>query len=237
MRSAIWSYVRAQLAEASFEAPLDRLAHEAVAGATATFRGKGVEVVNAAVRTALRETVFRFDLVMRIIVTTHELADRQQLLDAIVAADLGYLASMDHKDRAHDPTYRERLASRRDLMLSRVDELLAAQEARETVEARYLGGHPALFPDALREWAEQVRSSQRIAALAVGVAERDGMPLPEPPDAEAVAARTAQLVADLVEPAKVTALEKLGDGQHAMVIAAGWVRGKLTASASKVSAR
>jgi hypothetical protein len=115
-------------------------------------------------------------------------------------------------------------------MLSRVDELLAAQQARETVEARYLGGHPALFPDELREWAEQVRSTQRIAALAVGMAERDGIPPPEAPEADAVSSRTAQFVVDLVEPSRATALEKLGEGERALSIAASWVRAKLVTS-------
>jgi hypothetical protein len=34
-------------------------------------------------------------------------------------------------------------------------------------------------------------------------------------------------VADLVEPAKTTALEKLGEGRQALGIAAGWLRPKL----------
>jgi hypothetical protein len=34
-------------------------------------------------------------------------------------------------------------------------------------------------------------------------------------------------VADLVEPAKSTALEKLGEGEHALAIASSWLRPKL----------
>lgn len=90
-----------------------------------------------------------------------------------------------------------------------------------------MGGHPALFPDDLRAWAEQVRSTQRLATLAVGVAEHDGIPPPAPPDDETLAARTVQLVADLVEPAKATALEKVGESQRALSIATAWVRGTL----------
>jgi hypothetical protein len=36
-----------------------------------------------------------------------------------------------------------------------------------------------------------------------------------------------ELVADLVEPAKTTALEKLGEGEQAQRIAIGWLRPKL----------
>ena len=73
------SYLRSQLAEPSVEGPLDRLAHEAVSGARASLRGKRPEIVDAAVASALRETVFRFDLVLRILVTTHELLEREGL--------------------------------------------------------------------------------------------------------------------------------------------------------------
>jgi hypothetical protein len=126
---------------------------------------------------------------------------------ACSSAQLALLAHEGRDQRHRDASYLERLTQLRDLIVGRLDELEAAGAARLRVEKRYLAGHPAL--------------SRR----------------PCRPDAEVVSARTDQLVADLVEPAKVTALEKLGDGQHAMVIAAGWVRGKLTASASKVSAR
>jgi hypothetical protein len=37
-------------------------------------------------------------------------------------------------------------------------------------------------------------------------------------------------VADLVEPAKTTALEKLGEGEQAQRIAMGWLRPKLQVS-------
>jgi len=45
-------------------------------------RGKRPELVDAAVRSALRETVFRFELILRINVTAHELLDREVLIDA-----------------------------------------------------------------------------------------------------------------------------------------------------------
>jgi hypothetical protein len=46
-------------------------------------------------------------------------------------------------------------------------------------------------------------------------------------DPDAVAARVAADAADLIEPAKVTALEQLDEGKHALEIAASWLRGKL----------
>ena len=58
------SYVRSQLAEPSSEGPLDRLAREAASGARMSLRGKRPEILDAAIASALRETIFRFDLVL-----------------------------------------------------------------------------------------------------------------------------------------------------------------------------
>jgi hypothetical protein len=41
-------------------------------------------------------------------------------------------------------------------------------------------------------------------------------------------------VADLVEPAKAEALDKLGEGERALDIAAGWVRGKVVMTPAPV---
>jgi hypothetical protein len=45
-----------------------------------------------------------------------------------------------------------------------------------------------------------------------------------------VAARVSALIVDLVEPAKVTALEQLGEGRRSLGVATGWLRGKLSQS-------
>jgi hypothetical protein len=130
------SYVRSQLAEPSYEGPLDRLAREAVSGVWTTLRGKRPEIVDAAIRSTLRETVFRFELVMRILVTTHELVEREVLIDAALSAHLALLTSEGRAARRRDTMYLERFARLRGLLLFRVAELRAAQEARSTVEAR-----------------------------------------------------------------------------------------------------
>ena len=66
-----------------------------------------------------------------------------------------------------------------------------------------------------------------MAATAVHLAELDGVPPSEPKDPEAVKVRASELVADLVEPAKVDALEKVGEGRPAFDIANAWLRSKL----------
>ena len=60
------SYVASLLAQEPPVSPLDRLVRQAERGARAANRGKRDDVVGAAVGSALRETVFRFELVIRI---------------------------------------------------------------------------------------------------------------------------------------------------------------------------
>jgi hypothetical protein len=221
------SYVRSLLAEPSLEGPLDRLVREAAQGVRTSLRGKRPEVVGTAIRSALRETVFRFELVMRINVTAHDLLNREALLDAALSAHVALLVNAGREERRADATYRERFATRRDLLMLQVGGLRAAQDARAMAEERYLDGHPALFPAAMTAWAEQLKSTEALADLACRLAEFDGVPAAEPGDPDAVSARATELVADLVEPAKVTALEKLGEGAQALGIAANWLRPKL----------
>jgi hypothetical protein len=94
------------------------------------------------------------------------------------------------------------------------------------VESRYLDRHPALFPDGFRGWQEQVAATERIAVMADRLAELDGAAPPEFDLSDAVAARLPAVLDSLVEPAKVTALEKLGAGDRAIRIATGWLRTK-----------
>jgi hypothetical protein len=170
------------------------------------------------------------DLVLRILVTTHDLVEREGLIEAALSAQLALLTSEGRAERRRDVTYRERFATLRGLLLFRLTELRAADEAREAVEARYLAGHTALFPDATAAWDEQLRSTEAIADLACRLAELDGVPRAETPDPDAASARVTELVADLVAPAKTTALEKLGEGEQAQRIAMGWLRPKLQVS-------
>ena len=218
--------VRALLTEPNPVPPLDRLARAAGDGARARAKGKPAAERDEAVNTAIGETVFRFRLVLRITSVTCDLLDRQLLLEGLFGARLGLLLTTDQLAK-REPSSLPDLIELRDLIVGRVDELLAAGEARVTVERRYLAGHPALFPDRRAEWTERLGSSQRLGALAIGLTDKEDVAPPTPPAPEAATARVEQLIADLVELARVEALEDLGQGRRAFGIASSWVRGKL----------
>jgi hypothetical protein len=211
--------------------PINRLARDAAGSARTALRGKPAEVVDVAVRKALRETIFRFDLVMRINVSAHEMVEREALLYLVFAGQIALLVSDDPKAGQSDPTYLRRMAQCRELTAQRVDELIAAEEARSMAEQRYLDGHPALFPDAVGAWAERLRLAQELAVMAGRLAELDGVPAAADPDPDAVSARAGVLLADLIEPARSTALDKLDEGRAALAIATGWLRSRRSAEA------
>ena len=66
--------------------------------------------------------------------------------------------------------------------------------------------------------------------MADHLAELDGLPPAAPTDPDAVATSAAVLLADLVEPARATTLEKLDEGRRALTIATGWLRSRLEPS-------
>jgi hypothetical protein len=219
------AYVDSLLDQPPETFPINRLAREAATAARTEVKGPAV-AVDEAVRRALRATIFRFELVIRINVVAHEMIDREALIYAALAGQLAMLLSEERTERRSDPTYSRRMAQCRDVTAGRVAELLAAQEARSIAEQRYLGGHPALFPDGIDQWAERLRLAQALAVMADRIAELDGVAPAAEMDPGAFAGRTAVLAANIVEPARSAALEKLDEGHHAMRIATSWLRSK-----------
>jgi hypothetical protein len=220
------AYVTSLLDLPGNQQPIDRLCRDTDATVRASLHGKRPEVVHAAVRNALLQTVFRYELVLRIYVAARELLDRQVLLEALFACQLALLVWDESAQRTADDSHLGRLRQCRDLTALQVRELLAAQEARVAVEARYLQGQAALFPDVAAAFDDQIRRSQQLAEMAANIAELDGVEAAPPDVPDAIALRVDQLVADLVEPARSTALEKLGEGQPALDIASTWLKTK-----------
>ena len=134
------------------------------------------------------------------------------------------LAVVDREHRrSKSQTTVQRILSLRGSALGRLTELRALETAREQVEARYLDGHHALFPATIRAWAGQRERTEGLADLAIRIAEHDGLD-PAPPDEPAAfEARVVQLVADHVEPARVKALDEIGEGRRAASVALRWL--------------
>ena len=83
---------------------------------------------------------------------------------------------------------------------------------------------------AVRETIFRFELAKRSGLAAVAAADRDNVASTTPRDPTVTAARMARQEADLVEPARVVALEQVGDGHRAFRLATSWVRGKLAAT-------
>jgi len=221
------AYTDAMVAGGMDRLPMDRLPSEAVQ-AIRRRKGPPGRDVQQEIDAAVRAVVFRVHLVLRIIDTTMATLDREVLLH-------GYLMALTAlSERGGDSRGRILSIDRvRDLMMGRVGELLALQEAREIAERRFLGGHTALFPATLRAWAEQLHDSQTSAVLALRLAELDGLPDAAeerpglPPDG-----RVEQCVADLVEVPRIKTLSDLNEGPAAVRRMQAWYRPRVEAEPS-----
>jgi hypothetical protein len=206
--------------------PVNRLANDAATATRAALRGKPAETVGTAVRNAVRATVFRFQLALRMNVVTDETIDRETLIYAVFAGQLALLANQDRPGRLTDEGYLRRLAQVRDITGSRVDGWLALQEARSMAEQRYLDGRAAVFPDTAQDEVERLHSSMELAVMADAIAETDGLDPAKRTEPEAITARAQVLVMDLVEPARATTLDQLDEGRLGLEIATAWLRSK-----------
>lgn len=218
------AFARADFALGAEARPLDRLVRDTMEAAEAANRGRPREEREPAVRAAVLQTVFRFQLVLRTVVLAHEFLDREALVQGLLCATLALLTGDDQK-RHHPlfPTYEEGLGSMRALALSRASEMRALGTARSRVEARYFDAGSVLFPAQVREWVEQLERTERIAVSTTHLAEMDGLEPPPTDDPEAFEALVRRRVADHVEPALLKAHDEMGDGRRAVAVAMRWL--------------
>lgn len=165
---------------------------------------------------------------MQSIVLAEAALEREALMCTALSAHLG-LVMADGGD-ARDSIFRSRaegLTALRDGVLARASELRALETARARVEARYLGGHPALLPATVRSWTGQRERTETLAEITVHLAELEGELALPPDDPEVFETRVSELVADHVEPARVKALDEIGEGRRAVSVAMAWLEPKL----------
>jgi hypothetical protein len=222
------AYSRAIYALGPGALPLDRLVREARSCAEASARGGPREKRDESIRSATRRAVFLFHLVMQTIVLAEAALDREGLMCTALSAHLGLVMADDGK-AGHSvfPSRAEGLSALRGGVVARASELRALETARARVEARYLGGHPALFPATARSWTEQRERTETLAEITVCLAELEGLPSLPPDDPEVFEAQVSELTADHVEPARVKALDEMGEGRRAVSIAMAWLEPKL----------
>ena len=202
--------------------PLDRLPREAIA-AIRSRRGPRTRDVQAEIRETLRALVFRIHLVLRIQERVVEVLDREPYVHASLIAYMCLALEMDGSAKAGWI----KIPLLCDLLLVRVTELLALEEAQRRAEALYLDGAVALFPREARNWKEQLSTVQQCASMAMRLVELDGgLPIDEQPGTLPTEERIQAWLADLVEPARIKTLDDLGDGHAALGRTRQWLASK-----------
>jgi hypothetical protein len=171
-----------------------------------------------AIHRAIRDVVLRVHLVLRIVDLTDSVIRHEELLLGLLTAHVSLTLTREEGPGGGLP-----LEQQRDLLLGRVAELLAHEEARTIVETRYLGGHSSIFPATARRWQKLIHDAQAAAVITLRLVELDGADpidderqLPDPGRIEAI-------VADFVEVARVKTLDDVGEGHAAVARLRRWL--------------
>ena len=216
-------------------APLERVPEQARAAAVEALRGQPRDVVREAAHQAVRDAIFRVELVLRLNSVAEETIRIEGLRYAVFFWEMRALsaeAELARRRRSRADRSAAGLVERWQEWCTATTALLtgiyAAEEARALLERRYLDGHPALFPEVIDELERLRESVERLAGLgdALGPlmdgrrrAPRSADIKPRGPDLDALrsGARTQApaLAAQLIEEARAAALDVLGDTESA----------------------
>jgi hypothetical protein len=157
------------------------------------------------VRQALRATLFRVLLANRVMETTMIVLREARLVHLAILGVVNLIVATGGDGF-------EPMTTWRDYLFERVNVLLIAEEARHIVEERYLGDHPANYPDVLGAWADHEFEAKKMAVSAMRLCELEGLDsLDEARFMTLDPERIAAVVTDLVEPARIRTLEMLGE--------------------------
>lgn len=152
------SYARAISQEPVEAAPLSRLAAEVEASVRTASKGRPHEEVESAIRRAVGDAVFRFVLFLRLNSSAVEIADHEGLRAAAAFYVMGSLLGGPRQDKLEPAawaTHATEQAAAWGGWRSVVAGLLVmslVEEAREQLQARYLGGVDAILSDGAQAW-------------------------------------------------------------------------------------
>ena len=161
------AYVGAVIDADPSQLPMDRLPREAAAMIRGQ-RHKTARERDDAVHRAIRDVVLRVHLVLRIVDLTDAVIRHEELLLGLLTAHVSLTLAREDAPGGGQP-----LVQLRDLLLGRVAELQAQEEARKLVETRYLGGHSSIFPATVQRWQKLVHEAKAAAVMTLRLAELD----------------------------------------------------------------
>jgi hypothetical protein len=219
------AYARAIAAVPVEAAPLSRIGSEVEASVRAASKGLPRDEVEQAVRRAVGDGVFRYILFLRLNTSALEIADHEGLRASAVFYWMGCLLGGPREADLAPAEWQEHQteqATCRELWRSVVASLLVTvmveEDARAALEARYLGGQPALLAATQKDWDRFAEQVDRLWSIAETMSKPSEIPDDDVGDGDPLAGRVADRVRHLADDARIAAFERLGEMLRAVAI-------------------
>ena len=205
-------------------APLSRIGTQVEASVRAAMKGRPRDEVGQAVWRAVGDAIFRYILFLRLNTSALELADHEGLRAAACFYWMGCLMSGPHEDDLEPDEWQEHQREQaecwetwRSVVASLLVTIWVEEDAREELEARYLGGRPALFAETEEAWDRFAEQPDRLWSIA-GTPETPDQSEVDSDAEDPLADRVAARVRHLADDARISTFERIGEMPRAVAI-------------------
>jgi hypothetical protein len=225
--ASIDAYARAIADIPVASAPMSLIAVGTEASIRTAMKGKPREEVSTAVRRAVGDGIFRYILFLRINTAALEIVEREGLRASACFYWMGCLLGGPRETdlapaewKEHQKDQADCWSSWRGVVASMLVLSLVEEDAREQLEARYLGGRPALLAETQADWdrfAEQVDDLWSIAEKVVPLSE-DEQANVDRASSDMYDQRVAERARRIADDARIATLDRLGENSRAVAI-------------------
>jgi hypothetical protein len=207
--------------------PMTRIASQTEASVRSGMKGKPRDEVDAAVRREVGDAIFRYILFLRMNTTALEIAEREGLRASACFYWMGCLLSGPREADLEPAEWAEHEKEQADawrlwrgVLASILVVSLVEEDAREQLEARYLGGRPALLAETQADWdcfAEQVDRLWSISEKTAPLGQDEVKRVNEL-DLSSLDERVSRRARHLADDARISTFERLGENSRAVAI-------------------
>jgi hypothetical protein len=209
-------------------APLSRIGAQTEASVRARMKGKPRDQVDAAVWNAIGDAVFRYILFLHLNTSALAMAELEGLRAAATFYWMGCLLGGPGESdlepgewTAHQADLAESWQLWRAMVAGLLVVSLVEEEAREQLEARYLGGQPALLSGVQEDWDRFADQTDRLWSIANRMEPMSLKGVREPSADEGEQAwddRVADRARKLADDARISTFDRLGENARAVAI-------------------
>jgi hypothetical protein len=225
--ASLEAYARGNAEVRVESAPMTRIGNQTEASVRSAMKGKPRHEVDRAVRREVGDAIFRYILFLRINTDALEITEQEGLRASACFFWMGCLLGGPREadlEPAEWVEHQKDQASAWRSWLGVVASILALslieEDAREELEARYLGGRPALLAETQAEWdrvAEQVDRLWSIAEKVVPLSEDEHANV-DSASSDIYDLRVAERARHIADDARISKLDRLGENLRAAII-------------------